>query len=98
MQGDLPTHPELLDWLSVDFMSHGWDIKRLVKQMVMSATYRQSAVITKDKFKLDPDNNLLARGPRYRLPAELIRDLVLARGGLLHHALRGPSVHTYQPP
>ena len=98
MQGDLPTHPELLDWLSVDFMSHGWDIKRLVKQMVMSATYRQSAVITKDKFKLDPDNNLLARGPRYRLPAELIRDLVLASSGLLNPTIGGPSVNPYQPP
>lgn len=98
MQGDLPTHPELLDWLSVDFMSHGWDMKRLVKQMVMSATYRQSAVITKDKFKLDPDNNLLARGPRYRLPAELIRDLVLASSGLLNPTIGGPSVNPYQPP
>src|SRR3569833_412681 len=98
MQGDLPTHPELLDWLSVDFMSHGWDMKRQVKQMVMSATYRQSAVITKDKFKLDPDNNLLARGPRYRLPAELMRDLVLASSGLLNPTIGGPSVNPYQPP
>lgn len=98
MQGDLPTHPELLDWLSVDFMNHGWDMKRLVKQMVMSATYRQSAVITKDKLKLDPDNNLLTHGPRYRLPAELIRDLVLASSGLLTPTIGGPSVNPYQPP
>ncbi|MES2108626.1 MAG: PSD1 and planctomycete cytochrome C domain-containing protein [Bacteroidota bacterium] len=98
MQGDLPTHPELLDWLAVDFMNHGWDMKRLVKQMVMSATYRQSAVITKEKFKLDPDNNLLARGPRYRLPAELVRDLVLASSGLLTPTIGGPSVNPYQPP
>ena len=79
-------------------MRHGWDMKRLVKQLVMSATYRQSAVITKDKFKLDPDNNLLARGPRYRLPAELIRDLVLASSGLLNPTIGGPSVNPYQPP
>lgn len=98
MQGDLPSHLELLDWLSVDFMDHGWDIKRLVKQMVMSATYRQSAVLTPDKMKEDPDNTLLSRGPRYRLPAELIRDLVLASSGLLTPAIGGPSVNPYQPP
>jgi hypothetical protein len=98
MQGDLPSHPELLDWLAVDFMNHGWDMKRLVKQMVMSATYRQSAVITPDKMKMDPDNTLLSRGPRYRLPAELVRDLVLASSGLLTHTIGGPSVNPYQPP
>lgn len=98
MQGDLPSHPELLDWLSVDFMNHGWDMKRLVKQMVMSATYRQSAVITPDKMKIDPDNTLLSRGPRYRLPAELVRDLVLASSGLLTKTIGGPSVNPYQPP
>jgi hypothetical protein len=98
MQGDLPSHPELLDWLAVDFMNHGWDMKRLVKQMVMSATYRQSAVITKDKMKIDPDNTLISRGPRYRLPAELVRDLVLASSGLLTRTIGGPSVNPYQPP
>jgi hypothetical protein len=98
MQGDLPSHPELLDWLAVDFMNHGWDMKRLVKQMVTSATYRQSAVITKDKFKLDPDNSLVSRGARYRLPAELVRDLVLASSGLLTKTIGGPSVNPYQPP
>ncbi|MEO6980798.1 MAG: PSD1 and planctomycete cytochrome C domain-containing protein, partial [Mucilaginibacter sp.] len=98
MQGDLPSHPELLDWLAVDFMNHGWDMKRLVKQMVTSATYRQSAVITKDKFKLDPDNSLVSRGPRYRLPAELVRDLALASSGLLTKTIGGPSVNPYQPP
>lgn len=98
MQGDLPSNPELLDWLSVDFVNHGWDIKRLVKQMVMSATYRQSAVITKDKLKLDPDNTLVSRGPRYRLPAELVRDMVLASSGLLTRTIGGPSVNPYQPP
>lgn len=98
MQGDLPSHPELLDWLSVDFRDHGWDIKRLVKQIVMSATYRQSAVISPDKLKSDPDNTLLSRGPRSRLPAEFVRDLVLASSGLLNRDIGGPSVNPYQPP
>lgn len=98
MQGDLPSHPELLDWLSVDFMDHGWDIKRLVRQLVTSATYRQSAVINAEKMKVDPDNTLLTRGPRYRLPAEFVRDLVLASSGLLTKTIGGPSVNPYQPP
>jgi len=98
MQGDLPSNPQLLDWLAVDFKSHGWNMKRLVKQIVMSATYRQSAVITPDKLKNDPDNVLLSRGPRYRLPAEFIRDMVLASSGLLNRTIGGPSVNPYQPP
>ena len=98
MQGDLPSHPELLDWLAVDFMEHNWDIKRLVKQMVTSATYRQSAVVTPEKLKNDPDNVLLARGPRYRIPAEFIKDLVLSSSGLLNKKIGGPSVNPYQPP
>ena len=97
-QGDLPSHFELLDWLSVDFMDHGWDIKRLVKQLVMSATYRQSAVITADKLKTDPDNTYLSHGPRSRLPAEFVRDMVLASSGLLTRTIGGPSVNPYQPP
>lgn len=98
MQGDLPSHPELLDWLSVDFMDHGWDVKRLVKQLVMSATYRQSAEISADKLKIDQDNTLLSRGPRYRFPAEFVRDMVLASSGLLTRTIGGPSVNPYQPP
>ena len=98
MQGDLPSNPELLDWLSVDFVNHGWDIKRLVKQIVMSATYRQSAVISAEKLKADPDNTFLTRGPRYRLPAEFVRDMVLASSGLLTRTIGGPSVNPYQPP
>ena len=98
MQGDLPSHPELLDWLSVDFMEHGWDVKRLVKQLVMSATYRQSAIISADKLKGDPDNTLLSRGPRSRFPAEIVRDMVLASSGLLTRTIGGPSVNPYQPP
>ena len=98
MQGDLPSHPELLDWLSVDFMNHGWDMKRLVKQVLMSATYSQSAVVSPDKLKSDPDNIYLSRGPRNRLPAEFVRDLVLASSGLLNPKIGGPSVNPYQPP
>jgi hypothetical protein len=97
MQGDLPTHPALLDWLAVDFMNHGWDIKRLVRQIVNSATYRQSARITNEKLKADPDNIYLSHGPRYRLPAELVRDMVLATSGLLNPKIGGPSVKPYQP-
>ncbi|MDQ6481894.1 PSD1 and planctomycete cytochrome C domain-containing protein [Dyadobacter sp. LHD-138] len=97
MQGELPSHPALLDWLASDFMEHNWDVKRLVKQMVTSATYRQSAVITKEKLAMDPDNILLARGARYRINAEFIKDLVLSSSGLLNKTIGGPSVKPYQP-
>lgn len=97
MQGELPTNPALLDWLAVDFMNHGWDIKRLVKQIVTSATYQQSAAISADKLKADPDNIYLSRGPRYRLPAEFVRDMVLSSSGLLNNSIGGPSVKPYQP-
>lgn len=98
MQGDLPSNPELLDWLAVDFKTHGWDVKRLVKQIMMSATYRQSAVISPEKLKEDPDNIYLARGPRYRIPAEFVRDMILSTSGLLNRNIGGPSVNPYQPP
>lgn len=97
MQGDLPTHPELLDWLAVDFMENGWDIKRLMKQILTSSTYRQSAVITEKHLNTDPANLYLARAPRLRLPAENIQDLVLASSGLLVRKLGGPSVKPYMP-
>jgi len=97
MQGDLPTHPELLDWLAVDFMENGWDIKRLMKQILSSATYKQSAVITEKHLNTDPDNLYLARAPRLRLPAENIQDLVLASSGLLVRTLGGPSLKPYMP-
>lgn len=97
MQGDLPTHPELLDWLAVDFMENGWDIKRLLKQILSSATYKQSAVIKKEHLSKDPENLYLARAPRLRLPAENIQDLVWASSGLLVRELGGPSVKPYQP-
>lgn len=98
MQGSLPSDPELLDWLALDFRDHGWNVKRLMKQLVMSATYQQSAVINPDNNKIDPDNTYLARGPRNRLPAEFIRDMVLASSGLLTKTIGGPSVNPYQPP
>ncbi|MAN87925.1 MAG: hypothetical protein CL555_14175 [Algoriphagus sp.] len=97
MQGDLPSHPELLDWLAVDFMENGWDIKRLMKQIVSSATYQQSAKITKQHLNKDPENIYLSRAPRLRLPAENIQDLVLASSGLLVNQVGGPSVKPYQP-
>nr|WP_215241709.1 PSD1 and planctomycete cytochrome C domain-containing protein [Dyadobacter sp. CECT 9275] len=97
MQGELPTHPALLDWLAVDFMNHGWDIKRLVKQIVTSATYRQSAKLSQEKLSKDPENIYLSRGPRYRLSAEFIRDIVLSTSGLLNPKVGGPSVKPYQP-
>jgi len=98
MQGELPSHPELLDWLSVDFMNHGWDIKYMVKKLVMSATYRQSTALSPEKLKSDPENIFLSRGPRFRLQAEFIRDMVLASSGLLVKIIGGPSVKIYQPP
>lgn len=97
MQGDLPTHPALLDWLAVDFMDNGWNVKRLVKQILMSATYRQSAKSTQEKRQKDPDNAYLSRGPRMRLQAEFIRDMVLASSGLLVKTIGGPSIKPYQP-
>ncbi|MEM7372320.1 MAG: PSD1 and planctomycete cytochrome C domain-containing protein [Bacteroidota bacterium] len=97
MQGDLPSHLELLDWLAVDFRKNGWDIKRLVKQMVMSATYRQSSEVKEKHLNTDPENLFFARAPRNRLGAELIRDHVLASSGLLNTEIGGPSVKPYQP-
>jgi hypothetical protein len=97
MQGDLPSHPELLDWLAVDFMENGWDIKRLVKQIVTSATYRQSGKVTDKHLKKDPENTYLARSPRQRLKAEFVRDMYLASSGLLVKTIGGASVKPYQP-
>jgi hypothetical protein len=96
-QGEWPSHPELLDWLAMAFVANGWDIKALLKQLVTSATYRQSSRVTPALLQRDPDNRLLARGPRLRLPAEMIRDQALAASGLLVERLGGPSVKPYQP-
>ncbi len=97
MQGELPSHPELLDWLAVDVMEHGWDIKRFVKQIVMSATYRQSSVVSREKLSSDPENILLSHSPRIRLKAEFVRDIVMSSSGLLVRKIGGPSVKPYQP-
>jgi hypothetical protein len=97
MQGELPTHPELLDWLAVDFMENGWDVKRLLKKIVLSATYRQSAHVSEKSLQKDPENKYLSRAPRLRLKAEFIRDMVLSSSGLLVGTIGGPSVKPYQP-
>lgn len=96
-QGEYPSHPELLDWLAVDFMESGWDIKALVRKIVLSSTYQQTSTATSQLLERDPANRLLARGPRYRLPAELIRDSALKISGLLVPRLGGPSVNPYTP-
>lgn len=97
-QGQLPSHPDLLDWLARDFMDSGWDVKQFCKMIVLSATYRQSSIPRDPKlYAEDPDNRLLARGPRYRLSAEQLRDNALFIGGLLVPKLGGPSVMPYQP-
>ncbi len=96
-QGAWPSHPELLDWLAVEFVESGWDLKHMLTLMVTSATYRQSSRGTEELMGIDPANRLLARGPRFRLPAEMIRDNALAISGLLHDKLGGPSVKPYQP-
>jgi hypothetical protein len=97
ISGELPSHPALLDWLAVDFRENGWDIRRMYKMMVMSATYRQSAVTTPEKKEKDPENRFLARGPRFRMDGEMIRDSALSASGLLVRKIGGPSVKPYQP-
>lgn len=96
-QGSLPSHPELLDWLSNQFIESGWDIKALHKLILTSATYKQTSAMTEELIEKDPGNVLLARGPRFRLPAEMIRDNALAVSGLLVEKLGGESVYPYQP-
>lgn len=96
-RAEYPMHPELLDWLATEFVRLKWDLKALQKEIVMSATYRQSSRMTPELVQRDPDNRLLARGPRFRLPAEVIRDQALAVSGLLVEKLGGPSVRPYQP-
>ena len=96
-QGELPTHPELLDWLAVEFVRQGWSLKKMHRLMVTSATYRQSARVLPDLLERDPQNRLLARAPRFRLDAELVRDAALRACGLLSPKLGGPSVFPLQP-
>jgi hypothetical protein len=97
-QGQLPTHPDLFDWLAVDFVESGWDVKRLHKQIVMSATYRQSSQVTPELLARDPDNELFTRGPRFRIDGEMVRDQALFVSGLLVEKLGGRPVRPYQPP
>ncbi len=97
-QGQLPSHPRLLDWLAIEFRRSGWDVKAMLRQIVTSATYRQASAGTPELLAKDPANRWLGRGPRYRLPAELLRDQALAASGLLVERLGGPSVRPYQPP
>ena len=96
-QGERPTHPELLDWLAVEFVESGWDVKSLVKTIAMSATYRQESKRAPDGMREDPTNELLSRGPRFRLSAEAVRDQALLLAGLLRERVGGQSVKTYQP-
>jgi hypothetical protein len=96
-QGQPPTHPELLDWLAAEFRDSGWDVKRLFKLMVTSAAYQQAALASEEKLKVDPDNRLLSRGPRFRMEGEMVRDYALSASGLLTPKIGGPSVKPYQP-
>ena len=97
LQGRPPSHPELLDWLAVEFRESGWDVKRLITLIVTSSAYRQSPVASPEKLSRDPSNALLARGPRFRLDGEVLRDAALAASGLLVTKMGGPSVKPYQP-
>jgi hypothetical protein len=97
MQGEWPSHPELLDWLAIEFMDSAWDTKRLIKTIVLSETYRQTSFASPELLDRDPQNRLLARGPRFRLPAELVRDAALRTSGLLVDRIGGPSVTPYMP-
>jgi hypothetical protein len=96
-QGELPSHPKLLDWLAVELRMSGWNVKHLLRLLVTSAAYRQSSRVTPELFERDPDNRLLARGPRFRLSAEMIRDQALAASGLLSDKMFGPPVKPPQP-
>lgn len=95
--GELPSHPELLDWMAIELRESGWNLKQFYKMLVMSATYRQAAITTPEKLEKDPANRLCSRGPRFRMDAEMVRDYALAASGLLVRKLGGPSVKPYQP-
>ncbi|MGH9961866.1 MAG: DUF1553 domain-containing protein, partial [Pyrinomonadaceae bacterium] len=95
--GEVPVHPQLLDWLATEFIRTGWDIKKMQRLIVTSSAYRQSSRVTPDLLERDPENRLLARGARFRLPAEMVRDNALVVSGLLSPEIGGPSVFPYQP-
>jgi hypothetical protein len=96
--GEPPSHPELLDWMAVEFRESGWDVKKFFRLIVTSATYRQAATLTPEKLEKDSQNRLLSRGPRFRMDGEMVRDYALAASGLLSAKIGGPSVRPYQPP
>ena len=98
VRGEWPSHPKLLDWLAAEFIDSGWNLKHIHTLIVSSSTYRQSSITTLDRLRSDPENRLLARGPRLQLTAEMVRDQALAKSGLLVRQLFGPSVYPYQPP
>lgn len=97
LQGERPTHPELLDWLAVEFIENGWDVKRLISLIVTSETYRQNSAVNAGLLSRDPQNRLLARGARFRLPSWMLRDAALRDAGLLNGAIGGPPIRPYQP-
>jgi mono/diheme cytochrome c family protein len=97
IMSEAPSHPELLDWLAVEFRESGWDMKHMMRLIVTSATYRQAAALTPEKLERDPQNRLLSRGPRFRMDAEMVRDYALAASGELSRTIGGPSVRPYQP-
>lgn len=96
--GDRPTHPQLLDWLAVEFRESGWNVKRFYRALVTSAAYRQSSVVTPERLAKDPANKFFSRGPRFRMEGEMLRDNALFASGLLVEKVGGPSVKPYQPP
>lgn len=98
LRGELPSHPELLDWLAVEYQRAGWSSKRMLRRLTSSATYRQSSVVSTDALERDPQNRLLTRGARFRVDAEVVRDIALSAAGLLSSNLGGPSVFPRQPP
>ena len=98
LQGESPSNPDLLDWLAVEFQHSGWKVKAIHRLIVTSATYRQSSKMTAELLERDPDNHLLARGPRFRMPSFMMRDQALAASGLLVDKMGGPGVKSYQPP
>src|SRR5262249_2763612 len=97
IRGKLPSHPELLDWLATEYMAQNWDAKKMLRLIVTSAAYRQSSKLTSEAFKMDPDNRLLSRGPRFRSSAEVVRDQALFVSGLLSHKMYGPPARPPRP-
>ncbi|HTO05399.1 MAG TPA: DUF1553 domain-containing protein, partial [Opitutus sp.] len=98
IMGDHPSHPELLDWLAVEFRESGWDVKNFYRLLVTSGTYRQTAKVTPERLAKDPDNKLLSRGPRFRMDGEMLRDNALLASGLLVEKIGGPPTKPYHPP